>query len=208
MKSKPAIGRPRDLAVDEKILKTAIELFSKDGVQGTGFEQIAKRSGISRPTIYRRWKTKEELLCDAFKSMKKTAASPDAIGEMSPDNIVELLRLALRNGLKDKRYRELIPQLIGSLSAYPALVDTYLQEFVEPFWNAIARVLGKADRAKSLSRLPEPELLRDLLVGAMIHRIVMRGRRTNHLSDGEWVERLLRQVGLTKDPMSGREKEK
>lgn len=207
MKSKPAIGRPRDLAVDEKILKTAIELFSKDGVQGTGFEQIAKRSRISRPTIYRRWKTKEELLIDAFRSMKIPSASPDAIGKMSPDNIVELLRLALRNGLKDNRYRELIPQLIGSLSAYPALVDTYLQEFVDPFWNAIARVLGKARTTKSLSRLPDPELLRDLLVGAMIHRIMMRGKRRSHLSDGEWIEHLLRQVGLTKDPVSRRKKE-
>jgi AcrR family transcriptional regulator len=207
MKSRTASGRPRDLAVDERILKTAIELFCKDGVQGTGFEQIAKRSGISRPTIYRRWKTKEELLSDAFRSMKNPAASPDAIGEMSLENIVELLRLALRNGLKDNRYRELIPQLIGSLSAYPALVDTYLQEFVEPFWNAIARVLGKAGATKSLSRLPETELLRDLLAGAMIHRIMMRGRRRSHLSDGEWIENLLRQVGLTKDPVSGRKQE-
>jgi AcrR family transcriptional regulator len=204
MKSKTVIGRPRDLAVDEKILKTAIELFIKDGVRGTGFEQIAKRSGISRPTIYRRWKTKEELLRDAFRSMKNPAASPDAIGEMSPDNIVELLRLSLGNGLKDNRYRKFIPQLIGSLSAYPALVDTYLQEFVEPFWNAIAQVLGRAGAAKSLSRLPDPELLRDLLAGAMIHRIMMRGRRRNNLSDGEWIEHLLRQVGLTKDPVSGR----
>jgi hypothetical protein len=86
-------------------------------------------------------------------------------------------------------------------------VDTYLQEFVEPFWNAIARVLGKAGATKSLSRLPETELLRDLLAGAMIHRIMMRGRRRSHLSDGEWIENLLRQVGLTKDPVSGRKQE-
>ncbi|MGM9905464.1 TetR/AcrR family transcriptional regulator, partial [Lactobacillus sp.] len=46
----------------KKALFAAIELFSKQGFDGTSTAQIAKRAGISQATIFKYYKTKSDLL--------------------------------------------------------------------------------------------------------------------------------------------------
>ena len=56
-------GRPRDAAIDGAVLTVALELFIAHGIAGMSIEQVAKRAGVGKPTIYRRWSTKERLVC-------------------------------------------------------------------------------------------------------------------------------------------------
>ncbi|MFC7110976.1 helix-turn-helix domain-containing protein [Nonomuraea rubra] len=58
-------GRPRDPETDAAILRAALELFIERGVEGTSMEQIAKRAGVGKLTVYRRWSTKEDLIAQA-----------------------------------------------------------------------------------------------------------------------------------------------
>lgn len=46
----------------KKAMATAIELFAKQGFDGTSTAQIATQAGISQATIFKYFKTKEELL--------------------------------------------------------------------------------------------------------------------------------------------------
>ena len=61
-------GRPRDPALDSAILTAALELFVTHGITGMSIEQVAKRAGVGKPTIYRRWSTKELLVADAIEA--------------------------------------------------------------------------------------------------------------------------------------------
>jgi AcrR family transcriptional regulator len=193
-------GRPRDRAVDDAILKTAIELFIKHGVEGAGFEQIAKCSGISRAAIYRRWKSKEALLVAALKSTKQPPhRTPQTIATLNPGELIDLFRETLTDALTRQKPRALIAQLIGSIPEHPELMAVYREEFIEPFWQAMTKVLDKARSAGGLPRLPDQELLRDLLAGAVIHRLLMQTDNRNVKKEKAWVERLLRQLGLTAD---------
>ena len=65
-------GRPRDNAIDAVILTVALELFIAHGVAGMSIEQVAKRAGVGKPTVYRRWATKERLVADAIESQVGT----------------------------------------------------------------------------------------------------------------------------------------
>jgi AcrR family transcriptional regulator len=191
-------GRPRDGAVDEAILKTAIELFVEHGVEGANFDQIAKRSGTSRASIYRRWNSKEELLASALRSTKKTPAiSPETIAGMSPGELIGLLRETFVDALTQSGLRELIAQLIGSLPIHPELLAIYREEFIDPLWGAMWVVLEKAVTAGVLPRLPDQELLRDLMSGAITHRLLMQTTNPRRKTEAAWVERLLHQLGLT-----------
>ncbi|MGV0659512.1 helix-turn-helix domain-containing protein, partial [Mycolicibacterium pulveris] len=49
----PARGRPRDPALDTAILTAALELFIAQGISAMSIEQVAKRAGVGKPTIYR-----------------------------------------------------------------------------------------------------------------------------------------------------------
>ena len=60
--SRSAIGRPRNPVVDQAILRAALELFIEQGIVGASIEKIAKRAGVAKTSVYRRWSSREALL--------------------------------------------------------------------------------------------------------------------------------------------------
>src|SRR6476659_8086889 len=55
-------GRPRDPQVDASIRAATLELLVEDGYQATTIQAVARRAGVSAPSIYRRWSSKAELV--------------------------------------------------------------------------------------------------------------------------------------------------
>src|SRR3954467_9338627 len=58
----PRVGRPRDPRVDAAVRAATLELLVEQGYQGTSIQAIARRAGVSAPSIYRRWSSKAELV--------------------------------------------------------------------------------------------------------------------------------------------------
>ncbi|HEX4808360.1 MAG TPA: TetR/AcrR family transcriptional regulator [Bryobacteraceae bacterium] len=191
-------GRRRDPAVDDAILKAAVELFIEHGIEGANFEQISKRTGISRATIYRRWRSKEELLVSALRRTKRPEGlSPEALERMSPSELVAVVREAITNSLTQPGARELFARLIGSMPTHPELMTIYREEFVDPMWRAISACVKKARTSGAFPRAPDERLLRDLLSGATLHRALLRMDTAHPKKERAWVEKLLCQAGLT-----------
>ncbi len=61
-------GRPRDENVERRILAAAITVLADCGYEGVTFEEVARRSGASKATLYRRWKSKREMVIAALKA--------------------------------------------------------------------------------------------------------------------------------------------
>lgn len=53
----------------KQVLKAALQLFSKQGYDGTSTAQIAKASGMSQATIFKYFKSKDDLLLYIIKPM-------------------------------------------------------------------------------------------------------------------------------------------
>jgi AcrR family transcriptional regulator len=194
-------GRPRDPAADEAILRAAFELFIDHGVEGANFEQIARRSGVSRATIYRRWKSRDDLLASALRSARKPRAeSPDVIANMPPDELLDFLTDAFTDALTRPESPRFVARLIGSIPVSPELLAIYREDFVEPFWRAASGVLERARETGLLPHIPDQDLLLELLSGAITQRLLMRTAAPNAEKEKAWVERLMRQVGLVIDP--------
>jgi len=66
MKTTPSPGRPRDPEVDRRIARAALDLFGDAGWAGFAMEQVARRAGVGKASLYLRWSSKEELLTDAI----------------------------------------------------------------------------------------------------------------------------------------------
>ncbi len=79
MNERTGRGRPRDAAADRAILQAALALFIDKGVEGVSIEQIAKRAGVGKPTIYRRWSGKEDLLAAAIETEKRLREENEAM---------------------------------------------------------------------------------------------------------------------------------
>jgi len=59
-------GRPRDPALDEAIILATRARLVQDGYSRMTIGDIAADAGVSRPTLYRRWGNKFELVTDAL----------------------------------------------------------------------------------------------------------------------------------------------
>jgi AcrR family transcriptional regulator len=73
----PHRGRPRDPARDARILEAVGSLIAEVGYDRMTVDAIAERAGVSKPTIYRRWAGKPEIVAEAIRSHKEQGPLPD-----------------------------------------------------------------------------------------------------------------------------------
>jgi TetR/AcrR family transcriptional repressor of mexJK operon len=62
---KPARGRPRSDAKNIAILEAAAALFMENGFDGTSMDEVARRAGVSKQTVYSHFSGKEQLFSAA-----------------------------------------------------------------------------------------------------------------------------------------------
>jgi AcrR family transcriptional regulator len=84
-------GRPRNRELDAKILDAAGSVLSDRGIRGFSLLEVARRAGVPKSTVYRRWHTKRELLAAALSAYEAgTPPAPDT-GSLRGD-LIALVR--------------------------------------------------------------------------------------------------------------------
>lgn len=63
---KPTRGRPRDTEKHSAILMAASQAFLENGFDGTSMDEVAKRAGVSKQTVYSHFSSKEQLFAAAI----------------------------------------------------------------------------------------------------------------------------------------------
>jgi AcrR family transcriptional regulator len=59
-------GRPRDPELDKRVVHAVRALLVESGWDGTTMRKVAERSGVSRPSISRRWSSKAHLVFESL----------------------------------------------------------------------------------------------------------------------------------------------
>ncbi len=62
-------GRPRDPETDGRITTAAAELLLERGFDKTTVDEVAARAGVGKATVYRRWRSKDDLAVAAMESL-------------------------------------------------------------------------------------------------------------------------------------------
>src|SRR5947207_15675157 len=78
-------GRPRRPGVTDRILRSTIELAVEQGLEEVTLEAVAVRAGVGRPTIYRRWPSKDALFADAIMKLMESYSEPVYSGNIRND---------------------------------------------------------------------------------------------------------------------------
>lgn len=196
--TKPGRGRPRDAATDLAILQAALGLFIERGVEGSSIEQIAKRAGVGKPSIYRRWVTKEELIAAAMETLIAEEvgwASPEAIDIESPYELVEAAIESAAVTTTTPHYRALVARVLGSAVSHPALMAVYWDRYIMPRRELAARLLERARERGTVSADADFDVAIDMMVGAITYRVLQPDPPdTDEMR--RYLRKLYRQVGL------------
>lgn len=122
-------GRPRDHAREAELLAIAYDVLLERGYEGVTFEEVARRARASKPTLYRRWKSKRELVVAALKAgpARRDDAGPIDTGSLRGDLLALTRRLRttiestdghaalalLQSGFEDPTLGDAIEETIG-----------------------------------------------------------------------------------------------
>lgn len=170
-------GRPREPHTDAAILRAALELFTAHGAAGASIEQIARRAGVGKLTVYRRWRTKEELLAAAVRSALGAIPepSPDDLADVPYAEVAKLIEASLpaaAETLAAPEYRAMVAQLFGSTATHPELMAAFWENHVMPRRRAAHVTLTHAKQEGVLPADTDIEVLVDMTVGAIIYRLL------------------------------------
>lgn len=69
-------GRPRDQVAHDDILEAALTLLDEQCYSELTIEKIAARAGCGKPTIYRRWKSKADIVLEAYAARAAQTVPP------------------------------------------------------------------------------------------------------------------------------------
>jgi AcrR family transcriptional regulator len=87
--------RRRGAALEEAILRAAVDELTESGFAGLTMDRVAKRAGTNKNAIYRRWPDRHALGVAAYRQLT-TAIEPPDTGSLR-DDALEMLRGANRH---------------------------------------------------------------------------------------------------------------
>jgi AcrR family transcriptional regulator len=167
-----AIGRPRDTRADRAILTATLELMAERGVGDLRMDDVADRAAVGKATIYRRYRSKDELVADAVATLVSEIAIPDTGSTRS--DLLALMRQAVEL-YSGPLARGLMPALLEETRRNPELATTVRDQFLAGRRLALSAVLERGVRRGDLRRGLDLELALDVLGGAVFYRLLVTG---------------------------------
>jgi AcrR family transcriptional regulator len=78
-------GRPRDPSRDGVIRAAILRLLAEVGYGALTMDAVASEAGVGKATIYRRWRTKQDLVVDTISDLNRAEAAVPDTGSLEGD---------------------------------------------------------------------------------------------------------------------------
>lgn len=154
-----------DAAKTEAILEAATALFGEKGALAS-MEQIARRAGVSRQTLYNRFPNKLEI-GRALAARRSDAISAPLRAGGDPETVLK----AFAVGLLDKLLRVDAGASLRGVALMspemPDLADAIYEAGPAEGMRRLAAWLAEQDR-QALLRIPEPEVAAEMFAGMVL----------------------------------------
>jgi AcrR family transcriptional regulator len=139
--------KERSAARRDAILAAALEEFSDRGFEATRLDDVAKRAGIAKGTIYLYFRDKESLFQELIRTMLtpivgtiETLGAADLPVNLLADRLVDLF---VREVFETRR-KDVIRLMIAEGRRFPKLAEFYYREVLSRIIAAMRAVLKRA----------------------------------------------------------------
>jgi AcrR family transcriptional regulator len=165
-------GRPRSAQSHEAIVRATLELLAEVGFERLTMEQVQRRAGVGKATIYRRWASKSELVKEAIQYFSAELPVPDTGALRTDYAIVAAAVVAIA---QDRNAALLMPRLLTEVSHDPELHAIFTAQLVEPRRAVVRTLFERAIARGEVRDDVDVELVTDMLVGPVLYRFMIEG---------------------------------
>jgi AcrR family transcriptional regulator len=162
MSESVASGRPREARIDAAVHAAVHELLAREGYAGTTIERVAAHAGVGRGAVYRRWRSKAEMIFAAVVHSAELPAPVDS-GTLEGDLVALAERIA--DLTATDQARAALAGLVAELASDPELAGALEDRLFAAERRYVSLILERACARGELARGADPDLVRRLLVG-------------------------------------------
>ena len=169
-----AVKRPQ---VTDALARTFFEEWARVGYSALSLDAVARKAGVGKAALYRRWRSKADMAADLVRQLSATAivaSDPGDRGSLEADLYVALL--AVRRILRHPLVRRILPDLYTAIPREAARVAAMRPGEM----TREKKVKALVDRAIARGELPvdtDRRAASDLLIGPLYWSMVVMGER-------------------------------
>jgi AcrR family transcriptional regulator len=171
-----AVKRPQ---ITDALARTFFEEWARVGYSALSLDAVARKAGVGKAALYRRWRSKADMAADLIKQVSATAimqADSGDQGSLEADLYAALL--VARRIMRHPLVRRIMPDLYTAIPREPALEAAMRPgEMMRE-----KKVKALVDRAIARGELPadvDRRAATDFLIGPLYWRIVVLGERND-----------------------------
>jgi AcrR family transcriptional regulator len=163
-------GRPRSEESEEAILAATLQLLTEKPLRDISMEEIARKAGVGKATIYKWWPSKAYVALDAYlKYVNRNLPTPDT-GSVKKD-IQEQLR-ALMVFYKTPAGR-ILAQFVAEAHIDKEFAKLFRERFLKPRREQTGIIFDRGVQRGEIDQNVDRELVLDLIFGSGIYRMMI-----------------------------------
>ncbi|MFC7896727.1 TetR/AcrR family transcriptional regulator [Streptomyces sp. NPDC057381] len=157
--------------VTEAIRAAVFEELAAVGYARMSIEGIARRAGVGKTAVYRRWRSKLHLVLDIVSALAVQGLPAPDTGSLEGD--LRLLYEVTSRALRHPVASQVIPDLQAEAARNPDLAEAMRKTLREGQDGVASRILEAATERGELSPAVDPDLALDLISGPLYWRSVV-----------------------------------
>ncbi|MFJ8127930.1 TetR/AcrR family transcriptional regulator [Streptomyces hydrogenans] len=157
--------------VTEAIRAAVFEELAAVGFARMSIEGIARRAGVGKTAVYRRWKSKLALVLDVVGAVAAQGLPAPATGSLEGD--VRALLTVASHALRHPIASQVIPELLVEAARQPEIAAPVRSALLDGQEGVVAQIVREAVARGELAAGTDPANALDLMVGPLYWRLVV-----------------------------------
>lgn len=153
----------------DEILQAATRVFLASGFFAANIDEVAREAGVSKPTIYKHFESKEELFHDVVmaQSRRFTARLGSLhLQDLPPKQGLEQFALTYLTELLKPTVISLYRISMAEAQRFPVVAEVFFREACVPIRSVLVEFL-RLQHKKGKLNVPDPEMAAEMFYGML-----------------------------------------
>ena len=162
-------------SVTEALTEAFFEEWAQTGYSALSLERVAKRAGVGKAALYRRWSSKQEMALALIRQVGLDLTPVPDTGALEED--LRQLLLSLRRTFRHPLIRRILPDLHAEMARTSMLSDEIRATLQHERRERSKVIVERAIERGELPKRADHDLANDALASLLYWRVIVTGGR-------------------------------